>query len=385
MRKKLFCVHYHSLDSTQEQRVQLGMPLTVAENLNVNFSPRATLARELVDMVFPHDRGIAEIRSIPITTTRSKGYQIMVQVLCVLSRWDSYDEPSRDIPGLFGTPPQTAWLQQTITRHYAAKMKGKSKAKMDVDGDSDMEEEEYEEVQPVPVTPEFRERMKAVADVLVKMAKDPRCAILFAKHAFSQTVSPMAFIGWFLLAYHGRQTLSEKQLLNLCLLMRIQLHKKHPGEVKTNSRCGETLIIFITEALKDPDGLISKGEETGLFNWAGMRLTEDGSIDMETSARPSRKRKQRDEEHESEDPKKTKKSRVANRQPTTTAIPSPTPPKRVSRKGPNILRGRGISATTRFISTDYDSCTLQLSGWRPPFEEWYTTELHFSQNEAHPT
>ncbi|ESK89895.1 hypothetical protein Moror_810 [Moniliophthora roreri MCA 2997] len=335
LRKRLFCVQYHSLDFSQEQeifqRVQLGMPLTFAEILNVNFSPRATLARELVETVFPHDHGIADIRSIPINTSRSKGYQIMVQALCVLSRWDSYDEPGSDIPGLFGNPPQTAWLRQTITRRYAAKMKGKGKAEktMDEDGDSDGdEEEEYEEVQPVPVTEEFRERVKAAADMLVKMAKDPARAALFAKYSFSSTVSPMAFIGWIILAYHVQQTLSEKQLHNLFLVMRIQLHNAHSGEVKTNSRCGETLMTFIMEALKDPGGLIRKAEDTGLLAWAGMRLTEDGSIVLEASGRPGRKRKRRDEEHEGEDSEQAKRRRGTNGPSTTTATLSPALPMR---------------------------------------------------------
>ncbi|KAK7047707.1 hypothetical protein VNI00_006478 [Paramarasmius palmivorus] len=325
--KSLYCVGYHNLDFAQEQeyfqRVQMGMPLSFAEILNVNFSPRAALARELEKKAFPHDKGIAEATHIPINTARGKGFQNMVQALCVLSRWE---EPDVDIPGLFGNNPQGSWLKQTETREYTAKAKGKSNA----DGVKVEEEDEdisevLREEKPVAVREAFREKAIAAVDVIVKMAENPRYAHVFSKHQFSATVAPVVMVGWILLVFHAPE-IPQDRLADLFLLMRARLHHDHTGEVKNNTRCGETVVKFVTDAVKDWAALIRKAEECGLFSWAKISRGENGQLCVSTGV-GGRKRKRNDEENENATQASSKKKgRPQKALALTPPIPPQTPP-----------------------------------------------------------
>ncbi|KAK7030490.1 hypothetical protein VNI00_014079 [Paramarasmius palmivorus] len=325
--KCLYCVAYAHLDFVEEQnifkRVQLGVPLRFAENLYANFTPRANFARELSKKLFPQEKGIADKCDIPINTGRGKGFQILVQAMCALSRWELGEECDvQVVKGLFSTAPQEAWVTEKVTVPVSASKKERGPvATQSLFTDDEDEDEDEEILVPVSISQEFRERIHAAIDSIIEMAQDPLCIAAFSKYQWSQTISPVAAIGWIVLAYHGDQGFSRLELTNMFLLMRAHLHRTHQAELKLKPSSGETLLRFIIEAMKDPSVTIRKARTDGLLEWAeGIALNGAGNLVRSSQkldiAQDKQKRKRQGEDEASGIKQEMKKMRTTSSRPS---------------------------------------------------------------------
>ncbi|KAK7030487.1 hypothetical protein VNI00_014075 [Paramarasmius palmivorus] len=299
-KKQITCVEYEGLSFDQErdvfQRVQLGMPLTPAEKLNVVHTPRSGLVRDLIGSTFGSENGIGrevEEKEIPFNPKRGK----------------SFHTGAKTFPGI--TTLET-WLKEsknggTVGRRRKGKEKGRP-------GDDEG----------VEVSSELRERMMTVSKTLVKLAKEPKYTASFRETLFAKKISPIEMTGIVMLVYLLPASVSPDRLSKFILLLRAEIQRTHPRAVRLNAPCWKTLCPFIVQMVKDPEAMWKSRIDNGLTAWAGIQIAgtkhpkeEDDQHSMEGS--PAKKIR-------SDTDSESSTSLILTTSTSTSALPPPPPP-----------------------------------------------------------
>ncbi|ESK92829.1 hypothetical protein Moror_9142 [Moniliophthora roreri MCA 2997] len=274
MKKQIVCVEFEGLTFDQErdifQRVQMGVPLTPPEKLNVIFTPRANLTRDLITTTFGNREGIGreiEEKEVDFDPRRGRGFHVVTLASRLLTKWN-LETGVRTLPGI---PALETWLKESKSGGVVGvgrkrKRKGKEKAATK-SGDDEA----------VDVPQEFRERMMKAAKTIVQLVKDPRYAMAFRSMHFAQKVSPIEMTGILVLIYllheRGQLVVTMERLSALIVLLRADMHQKHPKSARLNTPCWQTVLAFILDAVKDPEGFWKAKVDDGEVAWAGIQVS----------------------------------------------------------------------------------------------------------------
>ncbi|KAI3607083.1 hypothetical protein WG66_008011 [Moniliophthora roreri] len=274
MKKQIVCVEFEGLTFDQErdifQRVQMGVPLTPPEKLNVIFTPRANLTRDLITTTFGNREGIGreiEEKEVDFDPRRGRGFHVVTLASRLLTKWN-LETGVRTLPGI---PALETWLKESKSGGIVGvgrkrKRKGKEKAATK-SGDDEA----------VDVPQEFRERMMKAAKTIVQLVKDPRYAMAFRSMHFAQKVSPIEMTGILVLIYllheRGQLVVTMERLSALIVLLRADMHQKHPKSARLNTPCWQTVLAFILDAVKDPEGFWKAKVDDGEVAWAGIQVS----------------------------------------------------------------------------------------------------------------
>ncbi|KAI3611294.1 hypothetical protein WG66_002214 [Moniliophthora roreri] len=276
--KQITCIEYTDLTFNDERdifkRVQMGVPLTPAEKMNVISTPRADFARDLVARLFSKEKGIGlqvsgkgKERLIPFDTTRGRDLQLLVVAIATLHKWD----PETGCKTLLGTAGQEGWLNERLVaekgKRNARKRKSQGKRKRKGDADDDDGNEDEEDAPVMPISDDFKKNMNKTLDLFVRLATDSRYNRPLQRTHYARNVSPLEMMGILVLIYLLRSVavLNDTKLSELIQLLRAHLHRSH-DDVRLNSTCGKTLFAFLLEVTKDPDQFLK--EHRSLLDWA---------------------------------------------------------------------------------------------------------------------